>query len=186
MTNCCFHGRVLVLFTVLLAFCSSFRCSAPFKYGRMSSVTTSTKSIAVLARTWGNGHGCRSEYELYASKGFGKGGTTGGDSQLARTTPQQAKQVTGSYSKLLSKQSKKFEDMKAAGGQPSNDIYARLKGNEVCWFIGILFLLCLFYQLFCPLHFTSLHTTQHVFISCFNLRLKEKAFMFHLYLMKRH
>lgn len=146
------------MFTVLLAFCSSFRCSAPFKYGRIS-VTTSTKSIAVLARTWGNGHGYRSEYELYASKGFGKGGTTGGDSQLARTTPQQAKQVTGSYSKLLSKQSKKFEDMKAAGGQPSNDIYARLKGNEVCWFIGILFLLYLFYQLFCPLDFTSLHIT---------------------------
>ena len=38
----------------------------------MSSVTTSTKSIAVLARTWGNGHGCRSEYGLYASKGFGR------------------------------------------------------------------------------------------------------------------
>lgn len=124
-----------IAFVVL--FCSLLRSTA-FQHHRTQITSTPPRSeIRLLPienqRTQGHGQ----YIMLCAGKGFGKGDEAGSDSQLARTTAQQSKEVVGSYSKLLSKQAKKFEDMKKAGGQANKDIYARLKGSEICWFIGI-------------------------------------------------
>ena len=125
-----------IVFVVLL--CSCLRSTA-FLHHRYVAHATSTPSrpekIKLPIETQRT-QGVDRAIRIYAGKGFGRGDTTGSDNQLARTTAQQSKEVVGSYSKLLSKQAKKFEDMKKSGGQPSNDIYARLKGSEFCWFIG--------------------------------------------------
>lgn len=69
-------------------------------------------------------------------KGFGKASLSSSSGLLRRTRVQEFHKVTGSYAKLLSKQAKKFEDFKNSGVPVANDLYARLVGEETCWFIG--------------------------------------------------
>ena len=149
-TRCYLYTDCVQFIALLALLCLSSQGTA-FRLSRDVFQPTSTQSPSEKKRlpisTWIKEEYCR-DVKIYSSKGFGKVDGNGGGNQLARTTPQQHKEVTGSYSKLLAKQAKKFEDMKKAGGQTNNDIYARLKGSEICWFIGIF--ACLFHKRSAP------------------------------------
>lgn len=81
---------------------------------------------------------------LYAGKGFGapKDENTYTPLDLTPTRKTNFRSVNGEFSKILSKQSKIFEDMKAQAqaeeGTICNiaDIYARLKNSNTFYFIG--------------------------------------------------